>query len=117
MRCRQDLVHIVWVIYDGYSPHASNNDLFTVFERVRGGTMISKMSTFLIFPKIKLDQTVGIAVGHRSGGQLATTLVDCYFHHSFPLFFFSFLVVERNLTSDPVCLFVPNFFLHHRGCH
>ena len=36
---------------------------------------------------ILIGRGVDIAVGHRSGGQLATTLVDCYFHHSFKLLF------------------------------
>ena len=59
---------------------------------------------------IRIGTSVGIAVSHRSGGS-ATMLLDCHFHHSFPLFFFYFLVVERNSTSDPVCLkFCPKFF-------
>ena len=33
--------------------------------------------------------SVGVAIGRCSGGRLATTLVDRYFHHSF-LFFFLF---------------------------
>ena len=34
--------------------------------------------------------SVGVAVGRLSGDQLATTLVDRYFHHSFFFFFFIF---------------------------
>ena len=43
----------------------------------------------------------GIAVGRRSGGRLATTLVDRYFHHSFlfSFFFFFFFFLRRLLFS------------------
>ena len=38
---------------------------------------------------ILFGTSVGVAVGHCSDGQLATTLVDRYFHHYFLFFFFS----------------------------
>ena len=38
--------------------------------------------------KLIIGTSVGVAVGRRSGGRLATTLVDRYFHHSFLSFFF-----------------------------
>ena len=104
-------------------------DILWIFERVRGGTTISKMSTFLTFPKFKLDQTVGIAVGHRSGGQLATTFVA---NILVIIFFFPNFLQRRstlikipiwpNLTGAPQAKGVdrfkaPSAILRHPGGH
>ena len=43
-------------------------------------------------PYASIGTSVGVAVGRRSGGRLATTLVDLYFHRSF-LFLVFFSVV------------------------
>ena len=55
------------------------------------------MRTSLLIPYDILWQVIGtscVAVGRRSGGRLATTLVDRYFHHSFLVFFFSVVYLD-----------------------
>ena len=51
------------------------------------------MNQYVINECNLLARAVGVAVGRCSGGRLATTLVDRYFHHYFLFsFFFIFSV-------------------------